>query len=180
MKAILALALLVVLTACGTAPPDRPELSTGYNDTDVMFAQMLLNHQAIGAKLLEVAAKRAANGEVKTLGAAVAVTEADEAQLVTAWLETWQKPTNVDVLSEAHAAHGGLPSDGQAELDALSNAGDGFDKTFLNIFIGHQHQAVEFARMEVKNGTNREAVALAHRVEQSRQAQIEMMLKMVG
>jgi uncharacterized protein (DUF305 family) len=174
------LALLVVLTACGTSPPDKPELSTGYNDTDVMFSQMLLNHQTIGAKLLDALAKREAGGEVKTLGAAVAVTEADEAKLVKTWLEGWQKPADVDVLSEAHAAHGGLPSNGQAELDALNSTSDGFDKTFLNIFIGHQHQAVEFARMEIKNGMNREAVALAHRVEQSRQAQIEMMLKMVG
>lgn len=181
MRALLAALTLVLLAGCGTLPPDKPALGDGFNDTDVMFAQMIASHQAIAAKYLEVVAKRSSSNEVKTLAAAIQVTEADEAKQVKAWLDTWQKPLDVDVRSALHASHGGLPSTGEAELKAIQDAPDAeFDKTFLNIFIGHQHQAVEFARMEIAAGQHRESVSLAHRVDKSRRAQIEMMLKMVA
>jgi uncharacterized protein (DUF305 family) len=181
MRFIAALALLVALSACNTAAPTaNPSPADGYNSTDVMFAQMMLNHQPPAEKMLLLAEKRATDEKLKTLAAAIRVTQADEAKMVQTWLLAWKAPTNVDIHAENHGAHGGLPSNGEAELESLTKASDAeFERTFLNIFIGYQHQAVEYAKFEIGTGANRDAVAYAKRVDSSRRGQIEMMLKML-
>jgi uncharacterized protein (DUF305 family) len=111
----------------------------------------------------------------------VQVTQADEVRSMLDWLRNWDQPAVAPSMPEAHSEHAGMPATGDAELKALRDApATTFDKTFLNLFIGHQHQAVEFARMEIRGGVSPAAVQLAHRVDQSRRAQIEMMLKMAA
>ncbi|GHJ43531.1 DUF305 domain-containing protein [Catellatospora sp. TT07R-123] len=187
----LILAALLALTGCapggspaaapaGSPPPTVSE-NGGFNDTDVMFAQMMLAQYAPAAALLDVARTRAVGEKVKTLTAAIAVTQADERKSIENWLATWKKPLTPGTDAGIHAGHGGLPADPAAELRALREAGAAeFDKVLLNLLIGRQHQAVEYARMELSSGTNAAALALATRVDQSRTAQISMMLGLVG
>jgi len=81
----------------------------------------------------------------------------------------------------AAAGHGGLHETNVDELAALEAAtGDDFDRKFLNMLIGHQHNAVEVARLEAASGVNPETRALAQRVDRSRTAQIQQMLGMVA
>jgi uncharacterized protein (DUF305 family) len=53
--------------------------------------------------------------------------------------------------------------------------GPDFDARFLNLLTGHQHGAVELAKMESKDGFNPDARALADRIIKSRTAQIKQM-----
>lgn len=179
---VLAVAALGLLQACGSATgTGAPGASSGagqFNKTDVMFVQMMLLHQEPSAQMLRLAEERAVSPELKTLVAAIAVTEADEAKTMRGWLQAWGQPT---ADPGAHEEHGGLPSNGEAELDTLKNAADAdFDRIFLNMFIGRQSYAVQLAQMEAGNGANSDAVALAKRVEQSRNAEIEMMKQMLA
>ena len=51
-----------------------------------------------------------------------------------------------------------------------------FEKAFLNLLIGHQHNAVAMAKLEKEGGVNPQAKHLAERIFESRTAQIAQML----
>ncbi len=185
---IAAAAALSLAAGCSGAPstpqatPVSPAVDTGqYNATDVMFVQMMVAHNAPAAQMLRLAQERTGDKQLKTLAAAIEVTQADEVKSMLTWLGNWEQPTVAPTMTEAHSEHAGMPATGETEIAALRAAGDSaFDKTFLNLFIGHQHQAVEFALMEIRGGASPAALQLAHRVDQSRRAQIEIMLKMAA
>jgi uncharacterized protein (DUF305 family) len=188
IPALLAAALLV-LAGCGTGaattsrprPSERSTVSPAFNGTDVMFAHMMLAYQGQSRKLVPLAANRAQRPEVRTLAAAIDVTQADEAETLLKWLRAWGQPITADQNPDAHAGHGGLHDLSAAEVAELEKAsGTDFDRKFLNLLIGQQHNMVEVARMETADGVNPEAKDLAHRVEQSRSAQIQQMLTMVN
>ena len=194
MKARAAFATLVaalLLSGCGTAP-DAPATEVAaaqaaiqaegdHNDTDVMYLQMMVAHHEQGLEMVRLAAKRAARDEIRTLAQAVDATQSDEVALMTSWLKQWSAPTTVDHAPNAHADHGGLPATGAEEMTALKKAkGATFETTFLNLFVAHQHNAVEMAHLETEKGKNAEAKAFADRVRASRADQIKQMLQLLN
>ncbi|WP_051367304.1 DUF305 domain-containing protein [Hamadaea tsunoensis] len=202
MKKIAALALLLLsVSGCAAQPtpdtgtqaaaslPARPSASRSigiaedgsHNATDVMFLQMMAAQYAPADKLLELAASHSTNEQVKQLAAAIKVTQADEYKQVQAWLTGWGKPLAPDSNPALHAEHGGLPATGQKEIDALAQAAPAdFDREFLNLLLGHQHQAVEYARMELTSGVQPQVLEFATRIDSTRSGEIPMMLKLVG
>lgn len=180
----------LALTGCGTDVAKRAETTTvtaavqadgEFNDTDVMYLQMMVAHHEQGLAMVRLAEKKARRAEIRTLAEAVDVTQTDEVKLITSWLTSWSKPTTVVHAPSAHAGHGGLPATGPQEMAALTNAkGAKFETAFLNLFLAHQHNAVEMAAMEAKGGANAEAKAFAERVKASRTDQIKQMLQMLN
>ena len=180
----------LVLAGCGTdvtasaeaTPVTAAVQADGrYNDTDVMYLQMMVAHHEQGLQMVELAEKNATRAAVRTLAEAVDVTQTDEVELMKSWLTGWSKPTTVDHAPSAHADHGGLPATGPEEIAALRKAkGSAFETTFLNLFVAHQHNAVEMAAMEQKGGANAEAKAFAERVRASRTDQIKQMLQLIN
>ncbi|MFI5893041.1 DUF305 domain-containing protein [Actinoplanes sp. NPDC051513] len=191
-RLILAALPLLFVGACGTAAPSPAsvvsaqavaEIQAGsdFNDTDVMFLQMLVYHQKQGLEMTAMAAARAKNPSLKTLAQAVQATEKDELSMMQAWLTQWKKPVDVDTNKSLHADHGGLPATGPAEIKALKTvSAAGFDTAFLNLFLAHQHNAIEMAHLETTNGANKEAKAFAERVRESRQSEVQQMLKLMN
>ncbi len=190
LPAVLVLPLL--LTACGggheqhastepaSAASDAPA-SSGYNDHDVMFLQMMIAHHEQGVEMAEVAAGRAKREEVRNLAAAVAATQTEEVKTMTSWLRGWSKPTTTDHEPGSHAEHGGLPATGPKEIRTLKRTtGAAFEPAFLNLFVAHQHNAVKMAEAEEDKGANAEAKAFAKRVRESRTDQIRQMLGMLS
>jgi uncharacterized protein (DUF305 family) len=192
-RAVLSLLVPLALGACGTAASPAPtqtvtarsvaEIQAGssFNETDVMFLQMLVYHQKQGLEMTTTAASRATAPQLKTLAEAVQATEKDELSMMQAWLTQWGKPTSVDTAANLHADHGGLPATGPAEIKALKtvSAAD-FDTAFLNLFLAHQHNAIEMAHLETTNGSNEETKAFANRVRESRQGEVQQMLKLMN
>jgi uncharacterized protein (DUF305 family) len=185
--ALVALLAPVLLVACGSEPPAAQRVpaaaqgASGHNATDVMFLQMMLAHHDQGLQMVRLAEKRAASNDVRVLAQAVDATQADEITLMKKLLGEWAAPTTVDHAPSAHADHGGLPATGPEEIEALRKAkGAAFEKGFLNLFVAHQHNAVEMADLERSTGMNGEAKAFAERVRQSRTGQIQQMLTMIS
>jgi uncharacterized protein (DUF305 family) len=190
--ALLAIIAPVLLIACGTgaqqpAAQQAPAASTAaqvdgrHNDTDVMFLQMMLAHHDQGLQMVRLAEDRAAGDKVRTLAAAVDATQSDEMTLMKSWLSTWSKPATVDHAPSAHSDHGGLPATGPNEIKALrTSTGTEFEKAFLNLFVAHQHNAVEMAKLEDSKGINADTKAFAERIRQSRTDQIQQMLRMLN
>jgi len=168
-------------TPVGAPTASPAAIAGGFNDTDVMFLQMMLAYQGQSLKLVPLARTRASRDDVRTLAAAIAATQADEAAMMADWLRTWRQPLTAAADPAVHEGHGGLHDLDVDELGAVRDlSGPEFDKAFLNLLIGHQHNAVEVARMELSSGTNQQVKEFAQRVDRSRTAEIAQMLTMVA
>jgi uncharacterized protein (DUF305 family) len=191
--------VLLLLAGCGTGPaatggppaapgpvPAQSAVTTTaapgpFNPADEMFLQMMVTHHSQGLELVRLAEDRAQRAELRTLAAAIDVTQTEEVELMRGWLRSWGRPTEADPNTHAHADHGGLPATGPEQIVALGRtSGADFDTAFLNLLIGHQHNAVEMARNVTRLGQNPQTLELAHRVDLSRTAQIDQMLTMLG
>lgn len=174
-------------TAAGAAPDDTVDADDTVNAVDVMFLQMTLEQHAIAAELTRLAADRAIDEAVRTLAAAIEVTQADEAHLMTGWLTSWGQPVEADPAArgahgehDAHGGHDALRGTTDADLALLAaTPADEFDRTLLNILIAHQHNAVRLARMARDAGADPQVREFAGRIDQSRTAQIAQMLTML-
>ncbi|GGL28509.1 hypothetical protein GCM10014719_32490 [Planomonospora parontospora subsp. antibiotica] len=166
----------------GRASAGREGGRTGtgsFNDADVMFLQMMIPHNRQGVELAGLAGSRSARGTVKALAAAIAATQDQEAEAMAGRLGRWGRPLEAE--AHAHDAHGGLHVTGPEEAGMLRKAtGAAFDVRFLNVMVAHQHNAVEMARAEIRDGRHPEVVELARRIELSRSAQIKAMLGELG
>jgi uncharacterized protein (DUF305 family) len=159
-------------------PPARPSGTGAFNDTDVMFLQMMVPHHGQGLTIVRLAKTKATSAEVRTLAAAIESTQAAEIETMSGWLRAWRQPGTAN--ADAHAAHGGMPGTTAAEIYALKRtAGADFERRFLNMLIAHQDDAIQLARMEVSTGINQGARDLAQQIDRSRSAQIEQMLKLL-
>jgi uncharacterized protein (DUF305 family) len=150
-----------------------------------MFLQMTLEQHAAAERLIALTADRPLRPELATLAAAIQVTQRTETETMTGWLRDWGQPVTADPAAHlAHGAHGGhqvLRGTTAADLDLLRTTdATGFERTFLNILVAHQHNAIELARMETTGGTHPEARALAHRIDQSRTGQLRQLLPMIA
>jgi uncharacterized protein (DUF305 family) len=181
-RLLLGVVLLALVAGCTTpaAPGATPQKPT-FNDTDVMFLQMMIAHHGPAEQMLALVETRARRPEVKTFAAAVRVTQADETRTMTEWLRSWGEPLVSTAGQDAHAAHGGALPKGEMQIAALTQASDAeFDRVFLNLFSGYQQTAVTLAQMEIAGGAHGPSVELAGRVEKNRRAQIDLMLRYAG
>jgi uncharacterized protein (DUF305 family) len=187
LPATVVLAAVLLVAGCGTQP-DAPDAvsapapivgasagSGEFNDTDVMFLQMLVPHHEQGIAIVKIGAEQATREDIKTLAKAIEVTQTEEATRMSGWLRDWKQPATAD--AAAHAAHGGMPGTTEQEMTRLrAKKGAEFDSDFLHTLIAHQDDAVQLARMETVSGSNPTAKAYATSVDESRSAQIKQML----
>ncbi|MBE1485260.1 DUF305 domain-containing protein [Plantactinospora soyae] len=164
----------------GSATPAPADAAGAFNEADVMFLQMMVTHHGQGLELVRLVESRARRTEVKTLAAAIEVTQDAEQETMRDWLRGWGRATSADPNAHAHADHGGLPATGPEQIAALARtSGTEFETAFLNLLIAHQHNAVEMARVETGAGVHPESLDLARRIDLSRTAQINQMLAML-
>ncbi|MCT2585437.1 DUF305 domain-containing protein [Actinophytocola gossypii] len=180
----LLVAVVLLLAGCDSALTMRtgasrsaPPLDGSFNDTDVMFLQMLVPHHRQGVRLAALAADLATDPEIRDFAAAVEATQTDEIADMESWLTEWNQPIAADPDPNAHHGHGdGLHSADPSVVTALAETPAAqFDRAFLTSLTGHQHGAVKLARMELEDGRHPDALDLADRVVESRTAQVKQM-----
>jgi len=172
----LILLVALVCAGCTSTPAGDQTRNPTFNETDVMFLQMMIAHHAPADEMLTLARTHATREDVRTLAAAVQVTQADETRSMTEWLTSWGEPLVSTAGADAHAAHGGALPQGDAEVKALKEASKAdFDRVFITIFSSYQQTAVTLARMEINGGSSSTALDMAQRVDKNRRAQIELM-----
>ncbi len=181
------LAGLLLLSGCGVFGSGAASTPTGpvstvvetneFNPVDVMFLQMAVPHHRTGLEIVKLAKDGPVRVEVKTLAAAIEVTQLSEVDSMLKWLSDWKQPETAGDNPQLHAGHGGDHSTSPEAIAQVGATASGeFEKAFLNLLISHQHNAVEIAKMEREGGINPQAKALAERIFQSRTGQISQML----
>jgi uncharacterized protein (DUF305 family) len=177
-------ALLTGATACGAdaaTPSGGAPDTAAFNDTDVMFLQMSLEHIRQGSPVLRLAMDRAGNAELRDLATTMDTEWEGQADTMATWLTGWGRPLTADPDAGLHAGHGDLhslrPQD-VAELRRATTAD--FDRSALSMLVGHLHNGVEVARLEASAGLNPRVRDLAAAMTTTRQAQIRTMLTLIS
>ncbi|WP_433532130.1 DUF305 domain-containing protein [Micromonospora sp. CA-263727] len=184
-----ALALLAVLLAAGCggapastagdtpAPPAAGTPATGISGTpgtaemtgiDLLFLSMMAGHTEQTLEIVRLVRDRLADTELRTLVAAIEVTEADELETARTWLARAGRSARAD----DHAGHGTGPE----QLARLRDApAADLDAVLIEVLSAHQQAAADLARAHLAAGTDERVRDLARRVEQSRTAQVQLM-----
>lgn len=153
------------------------DASAKFNDTDVMFAQMMIPHHEQAVEMAKLAATRAGSSEVKALASKIEGAQGPEITTMKGWLKDWNAPSDGSSMGGMdHSGHDmeGMMSDSEMS-DLESKSGDAFDQVFLSMMIEHHSGALGMAKSEIADGENPEAIALAKTIESTQQAEIKQM-----
>ncbi|WP_035305127.1 DUF305 domain-containing protein [Actinokineospora inagensis] len=150
-----------------------------YNLGDVMFLQMAIANHQRGIDLVHLADNRPIRDDLHNLITAIRLTQEQEIPEMKKWLTGWGQSTDVDPNPNAHAAHGGMPITDPQTLADLANLPDNqFQKQFIVLLTAHQHNAVEFALTENKEGVSVPVKAFADKLIKSRTGEIQQLLNL--
>jgi len=184
----------------GLSVPDWPRLSTGpasstpsvttstqpdpqaeHAPADVLFLQAMIARQEQTAKLTESVQDSALDREAAALVAAISSTEDDERAEMTGWLRAWGEPLTPTGGIGPQAERGGVRRLSDADLAAVQEVGpQRYQGSYLNLLIAQQDNAALIARTVRENGRNEEVLDLAARIEESRRAEVQLMLDLAA
>lgn len=150
---------------------------------DVKFMQGMIGHHAQAIEMTALIADRTARDDMKMLGQRIAVSQADEMDM----MRTWLRARGQDVPSEhAHHTHEGfmpgmLTAEQMAELAAAK--GPAFDELFLKGMIQHHAGALTMVEELFKTpgaGQEGDINAFAADVDSDQRMEIDRMRAMLG
>ncbi|GAA2882719.1 DUF305 domain-containing protein [Actinoplanes cyaneus] len=180
--------LLILLAAAGcSAPAEKAPETTAVNsvpavnEVDIMFLQMGLAQIAEGQELVTLASARAGDPQIRAIADELHGQWASESGTMERWLLGWAKPVTADPSAGAHAGHGDLHALRDTDRRELAAAqGADFDRTLISLLLGNLHNGMETLRMESGSGSYPPARKLATRMIETRQAQIQRLLRLAA
>jgi uncharacterized protein (DUF305 family) len=182
----------LLFTACGGESHNMSDMSTGstdtnvtgsergFNDADVMFAQMMIPHHEQALELADMALDPTlmASEQVKALATQIQNAQDPEIDLMTQWLSEWDQPL-MD-MSEDHS----MTMEGMLSVDELSALGqmngEEFDQAWIQAMIAHHKGAIEMADTVKAEGESALVQELADAIIQAQKSEIdalELLLK---
>lgn len=176
-----ALAAALFLASCGTedasapAPESAEQSAAEFNDTDVMFARMMIPHHEQAVEMSRLAESRAGDG-VGALAAEIEAAQGPEIEQLEGMLDAWGVEPAGD--GDHHDMSGMMTEEQMAELEEAE--GEAFDTMFLEMMIVHHQGAVQMAEDQLENGVSPEARELAQQVVDTQESEIEQMDAMLG
>ncbi|MFE9657432.1 DUF305 domain-containing protein [Micromonospora sp. NPDC006431] len=182
MRRLLPAAMLVILLPAGcAADPPRPApapsvaADTTTSGIDVLFLTMMVAHTEQTLEIVRLGLDRAADTRIRTLIAAIDVTETDELASMRGWLRDAGPSAMAVAARHDHSGH----SDAVAGLARLRAAAPGdVDRVLLDVLSAHQRTAAALAGAQVRAGSSERVRELARRIERSRTAEVELMAKL--
>lgn len=144
-----------------------------HNDADIAFATHMIPHHQQAVVMAGLAAERAFTPEIKALAERIQAAQQPEIDQLTAWLQEWGAPPP----SGGQAGHGAMPGMmTEEQMNQLRQAmGGEFERHFVTMMVEHHRGAIEMAQVELRDGKNAEAKALAQRIADDQQAEITEM-----
>lgn len=133
---------------------------------------MMVAHTTETLEIVRLGRARVADAELRTLVAAIEVTEADELATMRRWLSEAGPSALAAAAAHDHSGHSDAPR-GLARLRAAP-AGQ-VDRVLREVLGAHQRTAADLARAQVRAGVSERVRDLARRIERSRTAEVELM-----
>jgi len=182
----------LLFTACGGESHNMSDMSTGstntdvtgsergFNDADVMFAQMMIPHHEQALELADMALDPTlmASEQVKALASQIKAAQDPEIDVMTQWLTEWDQPL-MD-MSEDHS----MTMEGMLSVDELGALGqmngEEFDQAWIQAMIAHHKGAIEMADTVKAAGESALVQELADAIIQAQKSEIdtlELLLK---
>ncbi|GGS79075.1 DUF305 domain-containing protein [Streptomyces violaceus] len=172
----------------GSSASASPTRATGenpapgaFNDTDVMFAQMMIPHHEQALEMSKLADGRASDAEIKTLAAEIEKAQDPEIQTMKSWLKAWGKPEsageNMPGMDHGSGMSGMMSAGDMKKLEAAK--GNEFDRMFAELMIEHHKGAITMAEDEQKKGRDATAKKLAADVVRTQSAEVEKFEKIL-
>jgi uncharacterized protein (DUF305 family) len=180
----------LLFTACGGH--DMSDMSTGstdtnvsdsergFNDADVMFAQMMIPHHEQAIELADMALDPTlmASEQVKALASQIKSAQDPEIDLMAQWLNEWEQPLMDMSVDHSMTMEGMLSVD---ELGAIGQMnGEEFDQAWIRAMIAHHQGAIEMADKVKTEGESALVQGLADTIIQAQKSEIdalELLLK---
>ncbi|MGI5262423.1 DUF305 domain-containing protein [Streptomyces angustmyceticus] len=165
-----------------TASPSARVPSGGHNAADVAFAKGMIPHHRQAVEMAGLAATRASSPQVKEFAAQIKKAQTPEIRTLSGWLTAWHEPVPAQMPGMDHSAHADMPGmQGMEEMAALKKkSGRDFDRSFLEMMVGHHRGAVTMARAEQDKGAYGRAKTLAADIIRNQSAEITRMNKLLG
>ncbi|MEY4247027.1 MAG: hypothetical protein RIS69_574 [Actinomycetota bacterium] len=182
----------LLFTACGGESHNMSDMSTGstntdvtgsergFNDADIMFAQMMIPHHEQALELADMALDPTlmASEQVKALASQIKAAQDPEIDVMTQWLSEWDQPL-MD-MSEDHS----MTMEGMLSIDELSAlgqmSGEEFDQAWVSAMIAHHKGAIKMADTVKAEGKSAPVQELADAIIQAQKSEIdtlELLLK---
>ena len=165
-----------------SASEASPTASTAdrFNDADVMFVQGMLPHHQQAVEMSEMLLKKSGvSAETTALAQQVKAAQGPEITTMQGWLKAWGKSADGGTGGMDHDMGGGMATEAEMaefdQADALTA-----EKMFLEMMTAHHKGAIAMAQMEVTNGQNPDAIAMAKDIATSQQAEIDTMKKLLA
>ncbi|MFG1884286.1 DUF305 domain-containing protein [Micromonospora sp. NPDC049102] len=156
-------------TTASPVAADSAPAAADLSGIDVVFLSTMVGHSERTLQIVRLARDRLRDDALRTLAAAIEVTEADELSTMRGWLPTTGPGANA--AGHDHAGHGD-----DTALDRLRAAPDtDVDRVLREVLADHQRAAADLARAQVGGGRDERVRDLARRIEQSRTAEVDLL-----
>ena len=160
---------------------DAAKDAIGFNDSDVMFSQMMIPHHEQAIEMSDIALDPAvgASDAVKKLATRIKAAQDSEITKMKAFLTTWKERLTPDSSKDhSHMMSGMLSADDIKKLSALR--GVEFDRAWMTSMIEHREGAIEMAKDVLKDGKDSAVKTLAKLVTTVQDSEILEMKKLLG
>ncbi|WP_104191221.1 DUF305 domain-containing protein [Cryobacterium sp. Y82] len=187
LYAAVTLAAALTLTSCAggspaadPASPSASQSTVAFNSADVTFAQMMIPHHEQAVQMSDdLLAKDGLDQSVIDLATEIKAAQEPEITQLKDWLTAWGEDENS--MSGMGGMGGG--SDGMMSDDdmmALQDAaGAEASILFLEQMTAHHEGAVAMAQLEIDDGENADAQAMAANIVKTQTAEIAVMTELL-
>jgi uncharacterized protein (DUF305 family) len=183
---------LALLTGCGgssmadmtdmaDSAVDAAKDAIGFNDDDVMFAQMMIPHHEQAIEMADIALDplSGASDAVKSLATRIKAAQDPEISKMKAFLTSWKERLTPDSsMDHSDMMSGMLSAEDITKLSSLRGAE--FDREWMTGMIEHHEGAIEMAKEVLEDGKDAAVKALANLVATAQDSEILEMKKLLG
>ncbi len=178
----LAAAFLLIGTGCGMSSMQHGSPTTKTDQSfDIQFIDMMVPHHQGAIEMAKIAEQRAEHPELTQMADAIVSAQEGEISQMKAWRLEWFGSDQTPPLERmpmvpgmgGHGSHGTMNM--AADVDALRNAPEPFDKAFIDAMIPHHQSAVKMAQHALKQAKRPEIKQLAQEIISSQEQEITQM-----
>lgn len=179
------LAASLTLSACSTGTSDTGSDSPGsssdaaatFNDQDVSFAQSMVVHHSQAIDMAQVILdKDGIDPRVTELAQDIKDAQGPEIDQLNGFLEQWDAPAEMEGMDGMDGMEGVAGTMSEQDMADLETAtGIEASRLFLEQMTVHHEGAVEMAQVQVDEGEDPDATALAQKIIDDQNAELELM-----